>query len=245
MVNKRLDFSIQEAGCLIWLAPRSLGGVTPEEFGKIWMGAGNETVKDLVMRGAMMPMSLYQDDGYLVRFVLGDLSEQEASEWTARVRWKLNVPCGKVIVSGVLDDDVEYWFPEIGAAKNNGSYELGCYVEVPAGEYLVEVHSYPPGDLSTGWGRIEKDGLFDSLPEIERENPIDYFKRARPDEEPPKWIKDDYDFDTYFINFIIRLAPLNEELPAPKLEEDVCIEWEFRKPAICPIGIKSDYEEED
>lgn len=241
MENKRLDFLQQEAGCLIWLAPMSLGGLSPAEFTQIWMGEGEETVKDLGLRGAMMPVSLYQDDGYLVRFVLGDLTEEEKAEWTARVRWKLNVPCGKVLVSGVLDDDFEDWISELTAAENNGEYFLGSYVEVPAGEYLVEVYSYPPGDLSTGWGQIEEGGLFPPMHGIKRENPLKYFQRTRPDEEPPDWIKNAYDFETQYINFITRLAPLDEELPLPTFEEDGCIAWEFRKPEICPIGIKSDF----
>ncbi len=245
MQNKRLDFLQQEAGCLIWLAPRSLGGLTPLEFGNVWMGEGSETVRDLVLRGAFLPMSLYQDDGYLVRFILGDLNEQEESEWVARVRHKLNVPCGEVIVSVVLDDDFEYWFSEFVLTGNNGSYEMGSYVEIPSGEYLLEVYSYPPGDLSTGWGQIEKGGLFKSSAGITRENPLDYFHRTRPNEEPPKWIKDEYDNETYYVNFIIRFAPLNEDLPIPKFEEDICVEWEFRKPDICPIGIKSNYKQEN
>jgi hypothetical protein len=74
MPNTRLDFLIEEAGCLIWVAPRSLGELTPAQLAQVWMGQATQHTGDLVKRGAMMPMSLYQDDGYLVRFILGELS---------------------------------------------------------------------------------------------------------------------------------------------------------------------------
>jgi hypothetical protein len=127
MKDKRLDFVIEEAGCLIWVAPCSLGGVTPAELGQIWMGQGEETTRGLVERGAMMPMSLYQDDGYLVRFLVGELNAQEESEWVARARWKLDVPCGRVLVSGVLSPDCEQEFADIEPAEANGSYWAGAF----------------------------------------------------------------------------------------------------------------------
>lgn len=238
MQSDRIEFVIQNAGCLIWLAPRSLGGVSPERFGQIWMGSADETVHDLVARGAFMGMSLYQDDGYNIRFVMGELDAQEDAEWTAHVRWKLNVPCGQVIVSGSLSEDFDDEFAEIGKAVDGGSYWVGGYVEVPPGEYRVDVYSYPPGDLSAGWGHITKTDLFGKHPGIEPEKELDYFNRTRPGQEPPVWIKKEY-YETSYVNFVIQLSPLATDITAPPVEADGCIEWEFRKPEVCPVGIAS------
>ena len=164
-----MAFVVEEAGCLIWVAPMSFGGLTPDEVGRLWMDEP-EKIAGLVRRGAMKPMGLYQDDGYLVRFVLGELTEQEKSEWTGRVRWKLAVPCGQVLVSGTLSDDFADELTEIKAAEDRGSYMLGCHVGVPPGEYLVEVYGYPPGDLSGSWLRISSD-LLGCHPDIEPEAP--------------------------------------------------------------------------
>lgn len=172
-----------------------------------------------------MGMVLYQDDGYNVRFVTGELNAQEEAEWTARARWKLNVPCGQVIVSGPLSEDFDDEFSEIGKAVEGGSYWVGAYVGVPTGEYRVDVYSYPPGDLSAGWGHITNTDLFGKQPGIEAEKELDYFNRTRPGEEPPAWIREEYD-ETSYVNFEVRLSPLATDLTAPQIETVGCIEWE-------------------
>jgi len=239
MESKRLDFLIEEAGCLIWVAPRSLGGLTAAELARVWMGETEDTVRGLVQRGTMMPMSLYQDDGYSVRFILGDLSQQEESEWTARAAWKLNIPCGQVLVSGILTPDFDKEFAAIVPAEANGSYWAGAYVEVPPGQYRVEVYSYPPGDLSGGWGMITDPRTFGRAPGIKPEQPLEYFRRTRPCEEPPGWIEDK-DEEGVYVDFIVLLSAPVQDIRPPNLEEDGCISWEFRKPDICPLGIRSD-----
>jgi hypothetical protein len=173
-----------------------------------------------------------------VGFVLGDMTGQERDEWTARVRWKLEVPCGRVLVSGSLSEDFGYDVHEIGPATDGGSYDLGGYVDIPPGTYLVEVYGYPPGDLSGGWGHTSNTDLFGTWPGIEEEDPLDFFRRTRPGQTPPVWISGGYD-DTPYVDFVVRLLPLDEEPPLPDLEPDGCIEWEFRKPDLCPVGLRS------
>jgi len=236
--EKRLEFAIEEAGCLIWLAPMGVGGVSPERFGRIWSSGSGASVAELVGRGAMMPMSLYQDDGYTVRFVLGELTAPERDEWTARVRWMLDIPCGRILVSGSLSEDFEYDIQEFARARHQGSYELGCYVEVPWGDYLVEVYGYPPGDLSGGWGRTAHAELFGTWPGIEAEDPMSFFRRTRPGETAPVWISGGYDATPY-VDFVVRLVPLERTPPVPTLEPNGCIEWEYRKPELCPLGLRS------
>src|SRR5262245_6071905 len=238
MENKRLEFVIHEAGCMIMVAPMSLGGHAYESLmDGVFAGEGEESLREMVERGAIMPMSLYQDDGYAVRVVLGELTEQEAAEWTARVQWRLNIPCGKLLVTGALDEEEGFT-----AANDGDSFWLGCYVEVPPGEYKVEVYSYPPGDLTTGWGQIENfdgEGLFKPTKGIKPEKPIDYFCRTRPNEEPPRWLENDGFYENQYIQFIVRLSPLTGELPMPEFEDGDFLKWQFRKPEICPLGIPS------
>ena len=238
MEKKRLEFEIGEAGCMIMVAPMSLGGLAYEDLmDGVFSGGSEESLRQMVERGAIMPMSLYQDDGYAVRVVLGDLTEQEAAEWTARVQWKLHIPCGKLLVTGALDNE-----DSVEPAKDGECYWLGCYVDVPPGDYQVEVYSYPPGDLTTGWGQIENydgKGLFKPTTGIEPEKPLDYFRRTRPNEEPPRWLVRDGLLENEFIQFVVRLTPLTAELPPPEFEEGDFLQWQFRKPELCPLGIRS------
>src|ERR1044072_1005400 len=103
MEAKRLEFMLHEAGCLIMVAPMSLGGREYADLLEVF--DDQQQLQQMIKNGAMMPMDLYQDDGYLVRVVVGELNEQEASEWTARVRWKLNIPCGQLLITGALDNN--------------------------------------------------------------------------------------------------------------------------------------------
>jgi hypothetical protein len=235
MKNKRMEFQFDEAGCMVMVAPLGLGGYEFKDL--LWGVFSNkaaETVRQLVDRNALMPMSLYQDDGYIVRLVLDELGEREAEDWVARARWKLNIPCGKLLVTGVLDFE-----DEIPEANDGDEFYVGCcYAEVPPGDYQVEVYSYPPYDLSTGWGQVENPDLFEG--KLEPEKPIDYFRRTRPNEEPPEWLDDEnFNLENAYINFVVRLTSPQEGLPRPEFEGDGFIEWEFRKPEKFPLGVPS------
>lgn len=235
MKNQRMEFQFDEAGCMIMVAPLGLGGYKFKDLLEgVFSNQADETVRQLVERNVLMPMSLYQDDGYIVRLVLDDLTQREAEDWTARVCWKLNIPCGKLLVTGVLDHE-----DKIPKAKNGAEFYVGCcYVEVPPGEYQVEVYSYPPGDLSTGWGQIEDPRLFKG--KLKPEKPTAYFRRTRPNEEPPEWLdEENFDWQNAYINFVVRLTTPTDDLPKLKFEEDGFIEWEFRKPEKFPLGVPS------
>jgi hypothetical protein len=109
-------------------------------------------------------------------------------------------------------------------------------VEVPPGEYQVEVYSYPPGDLSTGWGQIEDPRTFKG--KLPAEKPLDYFHRTRPQEEPPEWLNDEsYQMENRYINFVVHLTAVKDELPPLEFEGDGFIEWEFHKPEKFPLGV--------
>jgi hypothetical protein len=236
---KRMDFTIQEAGCLLYIADKNLGGFPFGKLTDFFGGLGG--LKDLTLKGSIMATSLYQDDGYNVRVVVGDLTDEEQSEWTAKAAWKLNIESGKMVVSGVCDEDLEEYMKDFPIAENGGDYDLGCFVEIPKGEYAVTIYAYPPGDLSGGWMRIENPRLFRECfgadANLQFEKPMDYFTRTRPNEIPPAWVKDGYE-EADFLNFLIHLAPLTSDLKFPEFEPDGCILWEFRKPDTCPKAIR-------
>ncbi|HEX8247287.1 MAG TPA: hypothetical protein VF599_03805 [Pyrinomonadaceae bacterium] len=238
MQRKQIDFLIHEAGCLLYVADKNLGGFPFSRFHEFFGGV--KGLEDLVLRGAVLPLALYQDDGYSVRVCLGDLTAEEQSQWTSKVTWKLNLASGKMVVSGVCDEDLDDDLADFPVAEQNGEYWAGCLVEMPAGEYEVSVYSYPPGDLAGGWMRIEQPDLFracfGAADGLQYEKPLEYFKRTRPEETPPDWIKKGFE-EADFLNFLIHLAPLSAELKTPLFEPDGCLLWEYRKPEICPVGI--------
>ncbi|AFY72433.1 hypothetical protein Syn7502_00266 [Synechococcus sp. PCC 7502] len=252
-IGDRLEFSFWEAGCLIWLACKDLGGLSYEELDSLIQGNNPEKAKQFIFEHkAYLAMDLYQDDGYTVRVVFGDLNQQEHEEWVARVRWHLNIPSGNLVVSGSLGSEDE--FEEMpSVAETEDTEFLECYVEVPPSQYQVEVYSYAPGDLSTGWEQIigDEDSWCKPSPDIERESLQDYFTRTRFGEAPPPWIayeiadpeaktRELYEasITTKYINFVIRLSPVLENIPKPELDRG-CLNWEFRKPEQCPLGIPS------
>jgi hypothetical protein len=235
MMERRVfDFTIQEAGCLLYAADLNLGG---NPFASL----DDRDWKPLTDKGALMATSLYQDDGYGVRVTFDDLTENEDREWTSRVRWKLNLESGKMVVSGVCDPDIEEYVADFPVAEAGGDYHLGCLVEVPPGQYAVTIYSFPPNDLAGGWMAIEDRRefklCFGAESGFEYEKPLDYWRRTRGDAPPPVWLKDGYE-DAQFLDFIIHLAPLAGEPVTPELEDDGCLRWEYRKPEICPRGIK-------
>jgi hypothetical protein len=238
MQKGQIDFSIGEAGCLLYAADKNLGGLPFSRFHEFFGGARG--LKDLVLQGAVLPMSLYQDDGYNVRVRRGDLTAAEQAEWTSKAAWKLNLASGLMVVSGVCDEDMDDGLADFPVAETGGDYELGCLVEMPAGEYAVSIYSYPPNDLAGGWMRLENPRLFRECfgadADLQYEKPLAYFRRTRPQETPPDWLKAGFE-EAGFLDFLIHLAPLSAELKAPEFEPDGCILWQYRKPEICPRGI--------
>lgn len=234
MKSEQIDFRIQEAGCLLYIADRNLGG---RPFGEL----NSTDWKGLTLENSIMMMSLYQDDGYSVRIVTGDLTDEEKSEWTSKVSWKLNLESGEMVVSGICDEDLEEYIEDFGDGETTTDCHLGCIVKIPKGEYRVDVYSYPPNDLAGGWMAIEDKSSFKACfgkdSEIPFEKPLDYFNRTRPEQNAPDWIKEGYE-DASFLDFVIHLSPLSNTPLTSKFENDGCLLWEYRKPEICPIGIR-------
>lgn len=241
MNRSSIDFEIYEAGSLIYLADANFGGHPIDQFHEFF--GGRPGLKELTEKGAVMAGSLYQDDGYSIRVVFGELTQQENAEWTSRARSKMNIGSGKLLISGVCDQDLESNIAEWTTAEDGGAYDLGTFIEVPPGSYDVSIFGFPPGDLAGGWMAIEDRSMFKACFNKESafpyEKPLDYFKRTRPNETPLDWHVEGWTDDTY-LTFLIQILP-NAGIPAEmQFEPDGCIDWEYRKPERCPLGIKLD-----
>lgn len=248
--GRSLTFSFWEAGCLILVAARDLGGLDYDEFCHLVWGENPEKLRQwIIERKAFIPLDLYQDDGYRVCVRLGDLTEQEWAEWVARCRWQLDLRCGQMVVTGVVGDE-DFQAIANGETLGADSEDLLCYVDVPPGLYQVDIYSFAPGDLSTGWGQIVNPSLFRPTDGIEPEPLADYWLRTRPGEVPPAWIGVELTTDPLekerlyqtmgdspYVDFVICLTPAVEDLPTPTIDAGGAVQWEFRKPEKCPLGI--------
>ncbi len=77
-------------------------------------------------------MKLAQDDELVVRLVVGDLEPDEEAGWTARITRRLDLPSGRLVLSG--------GFEPRGGAPDGDEF---CRVrEVPAGSYRVDIHTW-------------------------------------------------------------------------------------------------------
>ncbi|MFM7886749.1 MAG: hypothetical protein ACKPCM_08685 [Pseudanabaena sp.] len=163
-LGDRIEFEFWEAGCMIWVGAKDFVSEDYEGFcNLIWNNDQPKLREAIFEKKAFLAMDLYQDDGYNVRVVMGDLNEQERDEWVARARWRLDLSCGKMLVSGVMGDD----FDDIPNAKEVDD-DSGCL---------------------------------------------------------------------HYTDFVVRLSPVIEDLPPSELGEGGTIQWEFRKPDRCPLGL--------
>ncbi|MGH2958772.1 MAG: hypothetical protein ACRDKE_04160 [Solirubrobacterales bacterium] len=234
--RSQTQFIVGEAGCLIYLTDRSVIAGTAGE-------------------GPVTGGELYQDDGFCVRVLLGELTPEEQVNWTSRIVSELQLPTGEMIVSGILDPDYDRWLSDFGVAdlelvedvELSGDHELGCIVNIEPGAYVVELYSYPPNDLAAGWMKIEDRENFDlatgspverDAPTASRESAQEYFERTRPGEPVPEWIAEGYE-DAEFLDFVIRLERIGEaDAEAAASAGQQFLDWEFRKPEVCPVGIR-------
>lgn len=239
MERQTIEFTIHEAGGLVYAADRNFGGYPIGEFHNFF--SGEEGLRELTEKGAVIAATLYQDDGFNVRVVFGEITDEEDAEWTSRIDWKLDLSSGRMVVSGVCDDDLEYTIEEFPPTEDRGEYDLGTIADVPAGIYRATIYSFPPGDLAGGWLGLSNPMFFrKTIGEktgLKFEKPLDYFNRTRPGEVPRPWITDGWE-ETDFLDFVIQLRPLADEPPPIEFEQFGDAKWEFRKPEKCPVGIE-------
>jgi hypothetical protein len=96
------------------LTSTSLGGssFTLSDISNI-LGESNEGgIEQLLQQGVCIPLYFDPDcelDGCTL-FVLGDLTEEEENQWVGKLSWKLNIPCGKLVLlcGGGDEDELAY-----------------------------------------------------------------------------------------------------------------------------------------
>jgi hypothetical protein len=238
MDSDRIEFFFVESGSVVCLLARNLGGLTPEAFLKHWGDHDSDSV-DLQRDGFFMTPVLYQDDSFIVRVVVGALTQQEESEWVARSRGRLNLVDGELIVSSAYDwlgyhDWDKDMYPRMQQAVHGGEYSTTTYVRVPPGLYSATIYGYLPSDLCDSWTYDPDQPLYDSAQEAWKT----HFERTRAGEPLPDWLTDDSTNQNY-VDFVVHLIPVGEDEFAslPITDPDTNFGWEFRRPDLCPLGI--------
>lgn len=215
----------------------SLGGsgLTAEDVASD-LGAGDEAKTSKLLKGGVcIPVFFPGDcafDNAIV--VIGDLTEQEENEWIGRITAKLDIPCGKLVVlcGGGEEDFME---AALSGEGFNGYKDYFQIIDVEPGKYLVEILAYVSS--------MTVDFYF------EEGEPLDeWFHQTRPGADLPKWLQSFKsagfigELSDELVSYILRLSPLLTEPPLPELVDEIgwCGEFEFRRPAICPLGIPRD-----
>ncbi|MGK7907676.1 MAG: hypothetical protein AB4040_10680 [Synechococcus sp.] len=220
------------------LGSSSLGGshLSPAQIEQALQSNEASTIHQLLQDGICLPLYFPGDcalDDAVV--VIGDLTEREKGEWIGRIRSKLEIPCGEFfIMGGGLEEEFEIALTQFEPPDPH--YRFFQKVQVDPGSYLVEIYAF----LSSMTVNCAWDEMSDEEESIEN-----WWQRTHLGEEYPEWIdsylEEDYvDSEAHnFLEYIIRLAPLNGDVPLPELDEETqwCGVFELRRPDPCPLGI--------
>ena len=208
--------------------------------------ARDDVIRNLyqnVQDGIVIPVQLVQDGCPHVRLVIGErLSEKEEAEWVGRFVWKLRVPCGTLVFEGGFDPR--------GPRK-----DFQKSVTIPPGDYQVEFYTfywgingfdYLPKDLSEpvgAWYRRTCPGQ--SFPAT-----MKFYLQEFSEDDPgheEEWVESCYSDEgeeleePEYIDFLVRLTPMESEQPALQLQCDEAGWFPLginpRKPELCPTGI--------
>jgi hypothetical protein len=216
---------------------------------------GRENDAQFVTAHEAILASLVGDDSFIARVVVGEpLTKDEQEQWITHYRWALKVPCGKLLVCGGFDPDI------LGTWIEEGSADYVQVVEVPEGEYLVDVYAY----LHTMNGRM-------LLEQEMGEKLGEWFRRDHAGRAYPSWVagelamfnEEDPGHEAQWadlaasvasgalkvetspldwVGFLIHLQPFDgsAELTPPEEEAWFGAGQGLRKPARFPLGIPSD-----
>ncbi|MBJ7900841.1 MAG: hypothetical protein GC158_13210 [Cyanobacteria bacterium RI_101] len=121
----------------------SLAGATVEEFCKAHYEGNTRDRKALVRRGVYLPL-LFDGDCMLddALIVVGDLLPEEASQAIPVLTWKLNIPCGHLIISAECGE--EEYIRRAVQNKREEHYQVFEWVDVSTGDYRVDLYATPP-----------------------------------------------------------------------------------------------------
>lgn len=188
MARKDLNVYNEATGFII--ASKSLAGRDLAES-----DSGSESWLKAVKEGVFLPVSLVQDDPFVVRVVVEEpLTTQEQEEaldhWTA----PLLIPDGKLIICG----GIEYLWGE-------DMEEYMDSMKVPKGVYRADFYTYMQG--------VNGDYVYNAIPS-NTETAEAFFARTRPGEVSP-YDEDEIDENDY-ADFLLHLTLTTEEIaPAP------------------------------
>lgn len=199
------------------LTSASLGGSTlkPEEVSHILSSAEEQGIEDLLRRGICIPLFFNGDcalDQHTL-FVVGDLTAQEEQNWIGRFSWMLNIPCGKFIILCGGGDADEFAYA-ISGNPPKPNYEIFQVIDVPPGDYLVEIYAY----LSSMTVQLSLEEYDENWNLVENTALKQWYELHRP--------------GIPGIAYIIRLVPLAIEPPLPQWVPEIgwCGVFEFRHP---------------
>lgn len=187
----------------------SLGGssFTTSEIAEI-LGDGIESsIKELLQQGVCLPL-YFEPDCELDRvtqFVIGDMTEEENNQWIGRIIGKLNIPCGKfVLLCG--GGDQEAFAYAISGKPPAEHFEYFQVIDVPPGEYQVEIYAYLSSFIAQDYLENQKTSV-------------------------QQWFQEHF-FESEDLGYIIHLTPLVSIPPLPRQIEEIgwCGEFEFRQP---------------
>lgn len=209
-----------------------------------------------VLAGKLLPVSLIQDDPFVIRIVVGDgLTAQEQEEWVGRIDWHLDLADGQLVVCG----GAEYLLD----GYEDGDDYAGQFVRklaVPPGHYRASVYFQLNGingqacldGLAGGYGRMEPPGQWfrRSRPESIFPAWLRHWCIAYPDADPgheAEWQGLPYpDSETGYVDFLLHLQPdpspaeTKKRLGKPATEGGWFAETaNARKPEHCPLGLKA------
>jgi hypothetical protein len=239
----RADYQVYNEANGMMVTSLAMAGKRLDEGSKKWLKAVND--------GKMIPLALYQDDSFNIRVVGGqDLDPQETEEWVARLEWPLEVPDGKLAITG-------------GAILVNEEYEAGgceesvASLQIPKGRYRATLYTHLPGvngqaaldHLAGGYGKARPAGAWwrasrsgQTMPAWLRQRCVAY-----PDTDPgheSEWegvesLSQDQTPDV--IDFLLHLQRDDDFRPERKfVEQDgwFPLHEGARQPEICPRGLE-------
>ncbi|MBK6315132.1 MAG: hypothetical protein IPF53_12660 [Blastocatellia bacterium] len=135
-------------GSTVVLVSQSLGGsgIAPEALSETLLDGPAEAVTDLLRRGVCLPIDFgtdcAMDSGTL--FVVGELDDAHERGWVASLTGWLAIPCGKLVLvcGGGAGDELAR---AVSGEPADPDYCIYQTIDVPPGDYRVDVLAYPEG----------------------------------------------------------------------------------------------------
>jgi hypothetical protein len=183
-------------GAFYLLTSHSLGGsgIDPHALADILGSPTERQMNELLRKGICLPLAFEGDcamDGETL-FVVGDLDAPHQQAWIARLTGKLLIPCGKFLMlcGGGDGDGLARAISGVPADKDYCIYQT---IEVPPGDYRVDVLAYLDSDTVMFMGDGDEDGIrekYAHLPKVDE-------------------------------RYVVHLTPLEGDLPLPPLVDEV------------------------